>query len=208
MSEVSADQARRRAEVPTRQRILDASVDLFGVRGVEAVSLDEIARAVGVRKQTVLYWFPSKDELVDAVLESVAAELVVEIDAAVRAAPDDPLDRIDAVVRAVFRPAVRRPAVLGLVREVGRLSPAHADRLRGLVQPLVDRAVASLAAEMGAGRLRAGDPRLIAALAYATVTGIATEPEALRTVGWRADAAGLRRLRAELLAFLRAALAP
>jgi AcrR family transcriptional regulator len=193
---------------PTRQRILDAAVDLFGLRGVEAVSLDEIARAVGVRKQTVLYWFPSKDELVDAVLESVATELVVEIDAAVRAAPDDPLDRIDAVVRAVFRPAVRRPAVLGLVREVGRLSPAHAERLRGLVQPLVDRAVDSLAAEMAAGRLRAGDPRLIAALAYATVTGIATEPEALRTVGWRADAAGLRRLRTELLAFLRAALTP
>ena len=56
-------------ETPTRQRILDAALDLFGARGVDAVSLDEIARAVGVRKQTVLYWFASKDELVDAVLE-------------------------------------------------------------------------------------------------------------------------------------------
>ena len=61
-------------ETPTRQRILDAAIDQFGVRGVEAVSLDEIARAVGVRKQTVLYWFPSKDALIDAVLESVAAD--------------------------------------------------------------------------------------------------------------------------------------
>ena len=100
----------RTPDVPTRQRILDAALDSFGSRGVDAVSLDEIARHVGVRKQTVLYWFPSKDELVDAVLEAVAAELFVVIDAAVRAAPDDPLDRIDAVVRAVFRPAVRRPA--------------------------------------------------------------------------------------------------
>jgi hypothetical protein len=56
--------------------------------------------------------------------------------------------------------------------------------------------------------LRRADPGLIAALAYATVTGIATEPEALRAVGWRVDATGLRRLRAELLVFLRAALAP
>jgi TetR/AcrR family transcriptional regulator len=55
---------------PTRQRILDAALDLFGTRGVDAVSLDEIARSVGVRKQTVLYWFASKDELVDAVLSS------------------------------------------------------------------------------------------------------------------------------------------
>ena len=193
---------------PTRQRILDAAIDQFGARGVDAVSLDEIARSVGVRKQTVLYWFPSKDALVDAVLETVAAELVVVIDAAVRAAPDDPLERIDSVVRAVFRPAVRRPALLGLVREVSRLPAAQADRLRHHVQPLVDRCVHYLEMEMDEGHLRRADPGLIASLAYATVTGIATEPEVLRVVGWRPDAIGLRHLRDELRAFLRAALAP
>jgi TetR/AcrR family transcriptional regulator len=128
-------------ELPTRQRILDAALDLFGARGVDGVSLDEIAREVGVRKQTVLYWFPSKDELVDAVLETVAAELVVLIEAAVRSSSEDPLDRVDAVVRAVFRPAVRRPALLGLVREMSRLPEAQADRLRARLQPLIDRCV-------------------------------------------------------------------
>ena len=195
-------------ERSTRERILDVALDLFGTRGVDAVSLDEIARAVGVRKQTVLYWIPSKDALVEGVLEAAAAELAVVIDAAVRAAPDDPLDRVDAVVRAVFRPAVRRPALLGLVREVNRLPPDQAERLRRHVEPLVDRAVTYLGSEMDAGRLRRGDPSLLAALAYATITGIATEPEALRAVGWTADAAGLRRLRDELRAYLRAALAP
>ncbi len=193
---------------PTRQRILETALDLFGARGVDAVSLDEIARVVGVRKQTVLYWFPSKTELVDAVLTEAASELVAVIDAAVRAAPDEPLARIDAVIVAVFRPAVRRPALLGLVREIGRLSPDHADRLRAHLAPLVDRAVLYLGAEMDAGRVRRADPRLVAALAYATVTGIATEPEALRAVDWTPDAPGLRRLRAELRAFVRAALAP
>jgi TetR/AcrR family transcriptional regulator len=192
----------------TRVRILDAALDLFGHRGVDSVSLDEIAREVGVRKQTVLYWFASKDELLDAVLETAAAELVAVIDAAVRSAPADPLERIDSVVRAVFRPAVRRPAVLGLIRELGRLSPAHAARLREHLDPLIARAIEAIGAEMNAGRLRRGDPGLIAALAYATVTGVATEPEVLRTVGWTADARGLRQLRDELRAFLRAALAP
>jgi AcrR family transcriptional regulator len=192
----------------TRDRILTTSLDLFGSRGVDAVSLDEIARAVGVRKQTVLYWFESKDALVDEVLSVAATELVVVIDAALRAAPDDPLDRIDAVVRAVFRPAVRRPALLGLIREVSRLESEQATRLREGLQSLIDRAVGYLAVEMDAGRLRRGDPGLIAALGYATLTGIATEPEALRAVGWRPDAVGLRHLRDELRAFLRAALAP
>lgn len=195
-------------ERSTRTRILQTSLDLFGTRGVDAVSLDEIARAVGVRKQTVLYWFASKDELVDEVLAVAASELVVVIDAALRAAPEDPLDRVDAVVRAVFRPAVRRPALLGLIREVNRLESGQAARLREHIQALVDRAVEYLAVEMDAGRLRRADPRLVAALGYATLTGIATEPEALRAVGWRSDAVGLRQLRDELRAFLRAALAP
>lgn len=193
---------------PTRQRILDAAIDLFGSRGVDAVSLDEIARSVGIRKQTVLYWFPSKDELVDAVLEAVAAELHVSIEAAIRSADDDPLDRIDAVIEAVFRPAVRRPALLGLVREVSRLPDARADRLRQHVQPLVDRGVDYLRLEMDKGRLRQGDPGLVAGLAYATVTGIATEPEVLRAVGWKPSLPDLRRLRDELRSFLRAALSP
>ena len=189
-------------------RILEASVELFGTRGVDAVSLDEIAAAVGVRKQTVLYWFASKDELVDAVFVEAATQLTAAIEAAVRAAPDEPLDRVDSVVSAVFQAAVRTPSLLGLVRELSRLPEARAERLRHHLQPLVDRAVDYLDGEMDAGRLRRGDPRLIAVLASATVTGIATDPEALRAVGWTPSIVALRHLRDELRAFLRAALSP
>jgi AcrR family transcriptional regulator len=192
----------------TRQRILEAATDLFGVRGVEAVSLDVIAADVGVAKQTLLYWFPSKDDLVQAVLGNAIQELSLGIEAAIRASTHDPIDRIEAVVKAVFRPAVRRPALLGLVREVSRLSPASSDRLAEEVGPLVDRAVDYLELEMSKGSLRRADARIVAALCYATVTGIATEPEALRMVGWTLTPAELRKLRAELLGFLRAALAP
>jgi TetR/AcrR family transcriptional regulator len=192
----------------TRQRILDAATDLFGQRGVDAVSLDVIAGEVGVTKQTLLYWFASKDDLVQAVLAGAVLELAHGIDAAVRAATTDPLDRIEAVVRAVFRPAVRRPALLGLVREAARLTPAASQRLASELAPLVERGVAYLRAEMDAGHLRRGDPRLIAALCYATVAGVATEPHALAAVGWRPTTGELRRLRSELLAFLRAALTP
>ena len=196
------------SRTPTRERILAVALDLFGARGFDGASLDDIARAVGVRKQTVLYWFPSKDDLVDAVLDAVAAELVAVIDAAVRAAPDEPLARIDAIVSAVFRPAVRRPALLGVVRESSRLPAERADAVVQRLSPLIARAVSYLESEMDAGRLRRGDPGLIAAMGYATVTGIATEPALLRAVAWRPDAVGLRRLRDELRAYLRAALAP
>ncbi len=196
------------ARTDTRGRILEAATDLFGVRGVDAVSLDVIAAEVGVAKQTLLYWFASKDDLVQAVLAQTAAQLGVAIEAAIRASGDDPLDRIEAVVKAVFRPAVRRPALLGLVREASRLSGPAAERLNGALRPLVERGVRYMEGEMDRGLLRRADPRLVAALCYATVTGIATEPEALRAVGWQPTTSELRRLRSELLAFLRAALAP
>ena len=192
----------------TRAAILEASVDLFGARGFAATSLDDIAGVVGVAKQTLLYWFSSKDELLDAVLAQTALELAAVIEAAVRAAPDEPLARIEAVVKAVFRTAVRRPALLGLVREVSRLSPTHAERLTRQVQPFVRRATDYLGQEMEAGRLRRADPGRMIALSYATITGIATEPEALRAVEWPVTAMGLRRLRGELITFVRAALQP
>jgi TetR/AcrR family transcriptional regulator len=190
---------------PTRERILDAALVRFGTRGFEAVSLDEIAAAAGITKQTVLYWFPSKDELLGAVIERSAAELTATVEAALRTAGPG-FERVEAVVHAVFRPAVRRPELLGLLRELNRLGPEMSERLLGLVRPLVGRGVRFVQDEMDAGRMRAGDPQLVLSLAYATVVGVATEPEVLRAVGWEPSAVGLRRLRAELLAYLRAAL--
>jgi TetR/AcrR family transcriptional regulator len=193
--------------VPTRDRILDAAVTLFGSRGFEAVSLDEIAVAVGVRKQTVLYWFASKDDLLASVVETTAEELVAAVESALRHAGDG-FARVEAVVKAVFRPAVRRPALLGLVRELNRLGPSVSLSLRDRFQPLIERGVSFLREEMSAGRMRQGDPHLMLAISYAAVFGVATEPEALRAVGWEPTPTGLRHLRAELLAHLKGALAP
>ena len=131
--------------------------------------------------------------------------MTLTVEAALRSA-DRGFARVEAVVRAVFRPAVRRPELLGLVRELNRLGPDVSERLLERMRPLVDRGVEFLREEMDAGRMRPGDPRLILSLSYATVIGVATEPEVLRAVGWEPSAIGLRRLRAELLAYLRAAL--
>ncbi len=198
---------RKKHAQPTRERILDAALDLFGSGGIDATSLDDIARAVGVAKQTVLYWFVSKEELAVAVMQRVADELVLEIGAAIRSAPHG-FARIEATVTAVFRPAIRRPALLGLIRELNRLPPALSEALIGKVSPLIDMAALYLEKEMNDGRLRRADPHLLLAFVYSTVVGVATEPVALRAVGWQPTTVSLRTLRRELLEFLRAALTP
>jgi AcrR family transcriptional regulator len=198
---------RKKHAQPTRERILDTALDLFGSGGIDATSLDDIARAVGVAKQTVLYWFVSKEELAVAVMQRVADELVLEIGAAIRSAPHG-FARIEATVTAVFRPAIRRPALLGLIRELNRLPPALSEALIDKVSPLIDMAALYLEKEMNDGRLRRADPHLLLAFVYSTVVGVATEPVALRAVGWQPTTVSLRTLRRELLEFLRAALTP
>lgn len=191
----------------TGDRILDVALQHFGTRGYEATSLDAIAGELGVRKQTVLYWYPSKQALLDAVVARSAEELRATLDGVLTSAGDG-LDRIDAVMRAVFRFAVRRPELLGLLREVGRLGSAPAIDLGARVKPLVERAVEFVAEEIDAGRARRADPRMVLLFTYSAVVGVATEAEAQRVLGIEPSVATLARLRRELLAFVRAAVAP
>ena len=55
----------------TRDRALDAALASFAARGFEATSLDDVAGEVGVSKQAVLYYYPSKAALLDAVVDGI-----------------------------------------------------------------------------------------------------------------------------------------
>jgi TetR/AcrR family transcriptional regulator len=191
----------------TADRILDATLDAFGSRGYGATSLDDLARDLGIRKQTILYWYPSKDALLDAAIDRTTAELTARLERAVAHAAQG-FDRVDAIVRAMFRLAARHPSMLGFLREVSRLGPPASTRLVTAVAPLVDRAAGFLAVEMDAGRMRRHEPRLILLAAYSMVTGLAAEVEVLRAFGEEPTLASLVRRRNELLALLRAALVP
>ncbi|MEE2901466.1 MAG: TetR/AcrR family transcriptional regulator [Myxococcota bacterium] len=54
-----------------RQRIIVASTKLMAAKGFDATSIQAIADAVGVRKQSVLYYFSTKESLREAVLEAL-----------------------------------------------------------------------------------------------------------------------------------------
>ena len=190
--------------VRTDERILAAALDLFAGRGFGATSLDSIAAELGLRKQTILYWFPSKEALLDAVIERSADELAAALDEAVAGAAPG-IARIEAAMRTVFRFAVRRPAVLELLRDADRLGNGRGASLAERLAPLAARAVAFVEAEMAAGTIRPGDARLMVAFTYSTVLGVVTDSEAQRAVGWTSSPAELRRLRRELFAYVRAA---
>jgi len=191
----------------TAERTLRAALDAFGTRGYGATSLDDLARELGIRKQTILYWYPSKEALLDAAIDRVAVEVTVRLERAVAGA-EPGFGRVEAIVKAMFRLAARHPSMLGFLREVTRLGPPASSRLLGAIAPLIDRAAGFLATEMAAGRIRHHDPRLILLAAYSMVTGLATEVEVLRAFGEEPTLASLVRRRDELISLLRDALVP
>lgn len=189
----------------TPERILDAALLLFGTRGYEATSLDAVAAALGLRKQTILYWFPSKEALLDAVIDRSAVELAETLERTLARAGRG-WARVEAIVKSVFRLAARRPELLGLLRELSRLGPPASTRLSEALDPLLARATGFFEEEMAAGRMRRNDPRLVLLAAYSAVVGVATEVEVYRALGEEPTARSLVRRRNELLAFLRTAL--
>jgi len=189
----------------TRERVLAAALASFGGRGYEATSLDQLAVELGIRKQTILYYYPSKAELLDAVVDVSSAELAATLeDALADAGPG--WARVEAIIRSVFRLALRRPELLGVLREVSRLGPPAATRLTENLEPLVKRAREFLEAEMEAGHMRTTDSRLLLLSVYSTVLGVATEVEVLRAVGIEPTLRSMVIRRRELLRFLHSAL--
>lgn len=189
----------------TRDRILDAALTSFGTKGYDATSLDQLAADLGVRKQTILYYWPSKAELLIAVVDHSSVELAAAI-ASVLDGAGPGFERVEALVRAVFRLAIRRPELLGLLREASRLGPPAATRLVENLEPMVAPATAFLEAEMSAGRFRRCDARLLLVSVYSTIVGVATEVEVLRAVGIEPTLRSTAIRRRELMEFLRSAL--
>ena len=191
----------------TRDRILDAALRAYGTEGFAVTSLDALADQLGIRKQTILYYFPSKQAVFEAVIDAAAVDLVKAFDEEASRGLVG-LDQVEAIVRRVFRLAVARPELLGLIREVTRPGSLSADRLATQIAPVLDRARAFLQREMDAGHLRRSDPEMLLLSLYSTVVGVATELEVQRAMGLPPTLRGTVARRQELTRFLRAALEP
>ena len=57
----------------TKQKILDKALELFSLNGYNAVSVGEIAKAVGIKAPSLYNHFPSKRAIFDAIVESTSA---------------------------------------------------------------------------------------------------------------------------------------
>ena len=120
---------RKRAPL-SRERIVQAAFDLADREGLEAFSMRKLGRALGVEAMSLYHFFPTKQHLVDALVE--AAVESVEVPPAGLA----PVERLRRLCRA-YRAMAHRHAKLFPIIAVHRLNtPAGVrfiERVLGLV---------------------------------------------------------------------------
>jgi AcrR family transcriptional regulator len=98
----------------TRSKLLDTARELFGTRGYNDTSLDDLVAAAGVTKGALYHHFGSKEELFRALFEQIKRE-VSEMVGATFLGPDPwkaLLDGCQAMVDAHLDPAVRQIVLL------------------------------------------------------------------------------------------------
>ena len=54
----------------TKQKILEAALELFSVQGYEATSISQLAEAVGIRKASLYSHFENKQAILDALIQT------------------------------------------------------------------------------------------------------------------------------------------
>src|SRR5690242_6886783 len=67
---------RRRRKEARPAELLDAALKLFVEKGFAATRSEEVARAAGVSKGTLYLYFPSKEELLKAVIQHFLADQI------------------------------------------------------------------------------------------------------------------------------------
>jgi AcrR family transcriptional regulator len=191
-----------------RVRLIEEAIRAFGREGYSGASLDRIAAAAGIRKQTLLYYFPTKDALIEACLQAAGERVAEEIAEALEG-KETYWDRAEAVIHAVFRLAEDWPEFPMFLREAGRLGAEGFERFAAVIDPLRKRAVDFLQAGMDEGEIREQDPALLLFLLYTAVVGSLTEASVLNTVvGKDKGRASLHRREKEVVGFVRNALQP
>lgn len=136
-------------EPKTRERILDAALNIFSNQGYHDTRLDEIVKEAGTSKGSIYFHFPNKERLFIALVDQFADVIERRAVEAIQQAPQG-MARVSAALHSVLETfgKYRRPAKILLVQAVGLGSVFEkkrldvTDRFAALIKRYLDEAVA------------------------------------------------------------------
>lgn len=158
-----------------RAQILDAATRLFAAQGYGGTSLSAIAEAVGVRKASLLYHFPSKDALHRAVLDKLLSHWNEVLPRLLEAVAGD--DRFDALLHEAVGFFVADPdRARLLLRETLDRPESMQERLTVAVKPWLEVIAEFVRKGQDNGELRrdADAEAYLIAIIHLVIGGVAT----------------------------------
>jgi AcrR family transcriptional regulator len=81
------------------EEVLEAALDLFARDGFAATRMDDIAKAAGLSKAAIYLYFPSKDDVFKALVETRIVKMRMQIAEAAQALQSDPIAGLKEVMR-------------------------------------------------------------------------------------------------------------
>lgn len=147
MNEARARRKQSERTAEARRKLLDATVELIGLRGLEGFSLADVGERAGVSRGLPGHHFKTRERLVDLAV----AEL---LDPA-GAAGEPGLERLLTALRRGLEPSARRSALVVILSAPSQ--PSHrAEAVRARLKAMEDGFEADLRAAAAAGRVRRG----------------------------------------------------
>ena len=138
----------------TRDQILDAALACFAHDGYNGTSLNDIVAEVGIRRQSLLHHFSSKEVLYGEVFERLLSDWFARLAGAIDS-PAVGWQKVEQVLRAGFGYFADNPSYVTLVRREAIDGGAHLGiDLAAVLRPMFDQAADYFRREMTKGTFR------------------------------------------------------
>ena len=142
----------------TRDQILDAALACFAHDGYNGTSLNDIVAEVGIRRQSLLHHFASKEVLYGEVFERLLSDWFARLAGAIES-PAVGWQKVEQVLRAGFGYFADNPSYVTLVRREAIDGGAHLGiDLAAVLRPMFDQAADYFRREMAKGAFREQNP--------------------------------------------------
>jgi AcrR family transcriptional regulator len=135
----STERVTRPSADPTRVRILAAAADLFSDRSFDGASTREIAAKAGVTQPLLNYHFRSKDELWQAVVDSLFHLLNRTMNDRVEGLRGDELTRAKQRVREFVTFSAQNPQLHRIIMQESKADGPRMDYIVKHVRPIYER---------------------------------------------------------------------
>jgi TetR/AcrR family transcriptional regulator len=138
--------------------ILKAALDVFSTYGFRGATVDQIAVKCGLSKPNLLYYFRSKDEIYQAVLEDTLEKWLAPL--AMLHVESDPITELSRYISAKLDMSFANPAASRLfANEILHGAPHVGKFLKGPLKDLVEAKAQVISQWVKDGKINAVDPR-------------------------------------------------